>query len=125
MKTYVLIAVAFFYCICFCQKSIDYVVYARNMSNVSGATLEFGKISDGIWISETIYLPQCPISGIPVEKRSGLTYRGGGEMRWEVVKEIGDTLIGSGTFTMAGDKWLEVNGTDGDWRCTWSDEPWD
>ena len=122
MNKYTLMIIVFFCCMCFCQKSTDYTVYARNMSNVSGATFGFGKISDGIWISETIYLPQCPVSGIPVEKRSGLTYRGGGEMHWEVVKEVGDTLIDSGTFTMASDLWLEVNGTNGDWTCTWSDE---
>jgi hypothetical protein len=74
-------------------------------------------------VHDNIYLPACPVGGVPVETRSGLTYRGGGEMRWEVVKEVGDTLIGSGTLNMASDLWLEVNGTNGDWSCEWSDEP--
>lgn len=58
---------------------------------------EFATLSLNFWLV---------FSGIPVEKRSGATYKRGdeNEMHWEVVKEIGDTLVSSGTFTMEGDK---------------------
>jgi len=92
------------------------------MSNVSGANLKFGHIDPGRWMCETIYLPPCPVGGTPIETQSGITYRGGGEMHWEVIKEVGETLIDSGSFTMASDLWLQVNGTNGDWSCMWSDE---
>ena len=101
MNKCTLIIIVFFCCICSCQKSEDYVVYARNMSNVSGANLKFGHVDPGVWMCETIYLPPCPIGGTPVEAQSGLTYRGGGEMHWEVIKEVGETLIDSGSLTMA------------------------
>jgi hypothetical protein len=123
MNRYIIVIIVFFCCIYSCVKSEDYVVYARNMSSVSGAILKFGHYN-GVWVHEDIYLPQCPLSGVPVEVQSALIYRGGGEMRWEVVKEVGDTAIGSGTLTMASDLWLEVNETNGDWTCTWSDDGW-
>jgi hypothetical protein len=126
MKKYILIIVALCFCICSCTIESNYCrVYARNISNVSGATLRLGPEEDGVWIAGVYYLPPCPITGIPVEKNS-INYlrKDKQQMRWEVEKEMDSTTIDSGTFTMEDDKWLEVDGTNGDWTCTWSNEPW-
>ena len=123
MNKYILMIIVLCFYLCCTQKSRYCAVYARNMSTTSGASLLFGPGGAGLWTAEEIYLPARPAEGAPIEKRSAFTYIRGDEMRWEVIKEIGDTLIGSGTFSME-DKWLEVNGTNGDWTCTWSDEEW-
>ena len=124
MKKYIIVVVVAFCCLCSCQiESRWCAVYARNMSTVSDISLHFGPDGSGVWVNEEIYLPARPVGGKPIEKRSGASYQRGDEIRWRVVKVIGDTLIGSGTFAME-DKWLEVDSTNGDWTCTWSDEPW-
>ena len=123
MKKCIFIVVALCFCTYYCQKSRYCAVYARNWSTVSGVTLDFGLSPNGVWVHESIYLPVYPGSGMPVEKRSGFSYIRGDEVYWEVVREVGDTVIGSGTFIMK-DMWLEVDGSNGDWTCTWSDEGW-
>ena len=124
MNKYIIVVVVAFCCLCSCQMEPRYCsVYARNLSTVSDVTLFFGPPVTGIWVGEEIYLPARPAGGVPIEKRSGAYYQRGDDMRWRVVKAVGDTIIGSGTFTMD-DKWLEVDSTNGDWTCTWSDNPW-
>ena len=122
MNKYIFIILVFFCCVCSCQIESRYCsVYARNMMTVSDVFLFFGPAVPGIWTGEEIYLPACPAGGEPIEKKSGAYYQRGDDMRWQVVKAIGDTIIGSGAFTME-NKRLEVDSTNGDWTCTWSDE---
>ena len=104
----------------------DYPVYLRNMSTVNGVTVTapsypmwggYGSYDCGI----SVTLDPAPQSGVPVDSIDYVY--GPYDYHWTIRRVVDSVVIATGYFVIDGNTWVLIEETDGNWRCTWSNEP--